>query len=311
MGRMLEALKRTEEPNGKAKPEVGGAAVEAELAIESESQGIAVEIEQAAEESGEQEMPFIEVGGPRKQNEAKPRLETPPPRAATLERRTPQGVALQSCVTPTPPRARVAAELVTFHQPEHAVSQQYSALFDQLATESSDGAAEAVIIAGLEPGAGTTTAVLNLAIAGCSQHHKRIVVVDANLRRPAVAQRLGVTETGGLAQILLGQLALEKAVRTTPIEHLHILTAGSHADAAQTSSDAVRWIVGWLRERFDLVLIDGPVWAKAGALEALIPSVGTAYLVVDAGETAQPAIRAATRDLARLGCRVGGLIVTK
>jgi Mrp family chromosome partitioning ATPase len=298
MGRMLEALKRSEEPISTPEPALA-----------------AVRPQPAQEAPAEEEMPFIEVGGPRQQSESKtrleestPRLELPTPRQASLQVWAPQGVALQSCSQPTLPRPRVAAELIAFHQPEHPVSQQYVALFNQLDGESSDGAAAVLVLTALTAGAGTTTATLNLAISGCKNHAKRICIVDANQRRPAAAARLGVNAAIGLQEVLEGKVALERAMQTTPVEGLQVL-AGGAGESAHANADAVRWVLAWLRQRFDIILVDAPPVDSEDALKALLPAATAVYVVVDTTETNKPEVRALTRNAARLGSRLGGLIV--
>jgi len=291
---MLEALKRTEEIKPLSEPVL-------ELPLH----------EPTKDDAAEETMPFIEVGGPRKQADATPRLEMPSPRAATLRVRSPESVAFKPCLPPAAPRPRVAAELVAFHQPNHAVTQQYAALFDQLAIEPVDEAAPAFLFTSLAPGAGTTTSLLNLAIAGCQKHAKRIVVVDANWVRPAAAARLGVSAASGLCDVLQGKIALQQAIQPTPVKNLHVLPAGAINEPGETIQDAMRWILAWLQQRFDVVLIDAPAWDSGGNLKALLPRATAVYLVVDATETEQAAVRALTREAARQGSRLGGLIVTQ
>jgi Mrp family chromosome partitioning ATPase len=296
MGRMLEALKRTEEPNPISEPV---------LAVAHPGP--------ALEEPAEEEMPFVEVGGPRKSSdkstEMKLRLEVPSPRPAALLVREPQGVALQSCSQPAPVRSRLASEIIAFHQPDHPVSQQYAALFSQIAGDAGDGVAPVLVLTALVAGAGTTTAVLNLAVVGCGKHAKRICLVDANCDKSAATARLGMATNVGLHEVLAGKIALEKAIHATPIEGLDMLSAG--AEAPVGSADAIRWVLAWLQQRYDLILVDGPAWDSADSLRALLPGASAVYLVVDATETDKPQIRAITREAARLGSRLGGLIVAQ
>jgi Mrp family chromosome partitioning ATPase len=71
----------------------------------------------------------------------------------------------------------------------------------------------------------------------------------------------------------------------------------------------VRWVLAWLRQRFDIILVDAPPVDSGNVLQALLPVATAVYVVVDATETEKPEVRALTRDVARLGSRLGGLIV--
>ena len=106
-----------------------------------------------------------------------------------------------------------------------------------------------------------------------------------------------------------GKVALEQAIQKTPIEGLHVLAAGAASETPPSSADALRWVLAWLRQRFDLILVDAPAWDGGEALRAILPAASAVYLVVDATEAGKSEVRALSRDVARLGSRVGGLIV--
>src|SRR5207244_2189893 len=197
MGRMLEALMHLDGHAIPAEPEAAALCPEPE----------------PPSEASEEQMPFVEVGGPRKLAEPKPHLAFPGPRPATLRVQPASNVRLQPCSKSSP---GVAGELIAFHQPDHAVSQQYAALFSQLAPEATDGPAAVLLLTALAPGGGTTTALLNLAVSGCRQHRRRIVVVDANRTRPAAAHRLGLQPKVGWHDVLQGKAALEQVLLETP-----------------------------------------------------------------------------------------------
>jgi Mrp family chromosome partitioning ATPase len=291
MGRMLEALKSNDEAT-------------------SPDDVVLTAVPAATDEEPALEMPFVEVGGPRPAAAARPQLERVAPRAAVLEPTPLRGVTLQPTSTPRPLAGKVAAELIAFHQPEHAVSQQYAALFGQLVAEPATEPAPVLLFTSLAPGAGTTTALLNLAITGAGRHQRRIVVVDANRARPAVAQRLGLAPSAGLTEVVQGKAALEQTVQATIQPELYVLPAGA-GEQDLWSADAVHWALDWLRERFDLIVVDAPPWDTAD-LPSLVPAVDTVYLVLDAAEAAQTQqVRAVTRAIAHMGSRLGGLIVTQ
>src|SRR5947208_4304994 len=136
----------------------------------------------------------------------------------------------------------MAPEVIAYHQPEHEVSKQYRALLGQILTEPADEAGRVLLFTALGPAAGVTTALLNLAVSACAAEARAVVVVDANLRRPGLAARVGLPAAPGLSDLLAGSAALEQAVRATAQERLYVVTAGAApARAAALSVEAVCW----------------------------------------------------------------------
>jgi Mrp family chromosome partitioning ATPase len=204
----------------------------------------------------------------------------------------------------------LAAEVIAYHQPDHAVSQQYRELLGTILDGVGKDCGRALLFTAVTPGAGTTTAVLNLAVCAATDR-RQVVVVDANLQRPALARRLGLAPGPGLQEVLAGTAALEQVVQQTAQEHLFALPAGAGGRVALLGGVAGEWVLRWLRERYDVVLLDGSPWQAEGGLADLAARVDAVYLVLDDDQTNQPAVRAATRGLARLGARLSGLIVTR
>jgi Mrp family chromosome partitioning ATPase len=119
-----------------------------------------------------------------------------------------------------------------------------------------------------------------------------------------------VVPAAALGEVLRGTAALAQALAATPVPELHLLAAAAPGDAAGLLvEDNLRWLAARLRERFDLVLVDGPAW-EGGTNDLVLAALADAvYLVVDAAETDTPAVRQLTRALAQRGSRLGGLIV--
>jgi Mrp family chromosome partitioning ATPase len=305
MGRMLEALKQ------------GSQRLSAVAAAKIPDPPLPAEEGQTEPEEELEEFPFIEVGGgPGKKLEAsaavmatpmaqaKPEKLIPKPKATaaaapTLTQPGPMTVAFE----PWPGQGgqRVAAEIISFHQPEHAVSRQYDALFERVAEGS-----RILLFAGAAPKAGTTTVLLNLAFSGSMRFHKRLAVVETNLVCPALAERLGLAAAPGWAEILAGTVALEKALQPTVHPLLFALTATEKV--GNIPGEALHWVLGWLRERYDLVLVDGPVLEDGQSLLPLSETCDSTFLVLPQNSGAESAC---TPIAARLGLRLRGLIHTQ
>src|SRR5207244_12773075 len=87
---------------------------------------------------------------------------------------------------------QVAPELIALHQPDHPLSQQYRLLQSALLAQLPATRPQVLLFTAAAPEVDTTTVLLNVAIASAQQGKPRVAVIDANLNRPAVAQRLGL-----------------------------------------------------------------------------------------------------------------------
>jgi len=232
-------------------------------------------------------------------------------KALMLTEAKPMGVVFESWPTMLVPSRGIAPEVITFHEPGHAISQQYAALFGKILEGQNGPGTKAIMLSGSKPNVGTTTALLNLAVVAAVQDKRRLALVDAHLMRPTLAHRLGLAVTTGLQEVLAGNAALEPAVLKTPIAGMYLIAARSedNATVGHISAEALAWLLGWLKERFDLVLIDGPGMDEGPEITTLAPVCDGMYLVVPQGETAPPH-RAMANNIGRHGGRLKGLIHT-
>jgi Mrp family chromosome partitioning ATPase len=140
---------------------------------------------------------------------------------------------------------------------------------------------------------------------------RRVIAVDANLRRPGVAVRLGLPESPGLRDVLLGAVTLERFFQPTEQPNLFALTAGTPAGHAWPSfaPDTVRSLLAQLRRRFDLVLVDGPPWDAKPDATILGTACDAVYLVVPAAQAHTPAVDGLLRTIPEQGACLAGYIL--
>ncbi|MFN4260576.1 MAG: CpsD/CapB family tyrosine-protein kinase [Gemmataceae bacterium] len=286
------------------------------------------------EEGGEMDqddIPFIEVGGPR------PIGVTPrgghqgasePPRETEAVVSTPRfqplvhhAAALQSphvklSFRPMPeaaPPARLAPELIVYHLPDHPISRQYHLLKSSLVAHQPAAPAQVLLFTAATPDIGTTTVLLNLALTFAQRDAVRVVVVDANWERPAVAQRLGLAAAPGLYEILTWKATLEQALRETPQPNLSALPAGEPIPETDGRflAEALRCVIRHLRERFDLILLDAPCWHDQPELLALSTVCDAVYLVLRPADADCPPILDLQRQLPQRGVPLKGLVLTQ
>lgn len=275
-----------------------------------------------------EDVPFIEVGGPNKKVELSPGLlkhpaqRTPQPPHLQIEK---IGLALTPTqvvqLAPTKPMGvvfepwpgaattSIHAEIIAYHQPDHPTAKQYAALFDAMTASINITTSKTVLMLGLKANVGTTTVLANLGVIASLQRSLRVVLIDANTRRPGIAQKFGLSAAVGLAEVADGALAIEQALVPTCAVNLHLLPAGISTKSRPTArNEAMQWVTAWLRERFDLLLIDGLALDDAAELMIPLAFADGAYLVLPHGESS--ASKGAAQAVHRLGGRLSGLVHT-
>jgi Mrp family chromosome partitioning ATPase len=261
---------------------------------------------------GEDEVPFIEVGGPNKKIELSPSLvvkhppqpKVQPPHVAGAQLTETQPMAVAFAPWPSTPAPRaIAPDAIAYHQPEHPVSKEYAALCELIVPKGAPAGARVLLLSGARPRVGTTTVLLNLAVTAARGGARRVALFEADSAHPALAARLGQQATAGVHDVLAGNLALEQAILATPLTSLSLLPAGK--PSGPLTGEALAWLIGWMRSRFDLILIDGPPLAETAALAPLAALCDGIYLVLPQGEVPE------VLSIPRLGGRLRGLIHTR
>ena len=134
---------------------------------------------------------------------------------------------------------------------------------------------------------GKSTVAANIALA-LAQKHRNVVLLDADMRRPAI-HKLFSTDTGALdlAAVLTGQISAEQATVTEPKTGLKILCCEKTPPRAYdlVSSEAMRELINKLKAENDFVIIDTPPMAVASDAEAIASYADTSILTVRQGVT--------------------------
>jgi capsular exopolysaccharide synthesis family protein len=181
--------------------------------------------------------------------------------------------------------ARPAAVATAFRDsPSSAVTESFRQLRAPLAKRMEQAGHRTLLVIPGMPGSGGTSVVCNLAI-GNAFAEKRVLVIDANFRRPGVHKVFALAEGPGLGDVLAGAADLESAIQATAIPNLSVLAAGTAANRALPERLATETAARLLREageRFDLVLVDAPPAIVSGDGVALSNRCDAVMLVARA-----------------------------
>ena len=159
-------------------------------------------------------------------------------------------------------------------------------------------------------GEGKTTICLGLGIAIAQDlPDRRVVIVETDLWRPVLAKDFGIESTPGLVDCLLDRQPTAAALRSTSLDNLSLLVAGSAVTSGQRLLRSARMpqIIEELRRTHDVVILDTPATLVHSEVALLARMIEDVIFVVRTGVT--PARELATA-LGRLqGARVRGVVV--
>jgi capsular exopolysaccharide synthesis family protein len=168
-----------------------------------------------------------------------------------------------------------------------------------------------LVITSPRPEDGKTTVASNLAVS-LAQAARRILLVDANLRRPAIHRIFAVANNGkGLSNILIDQATLEECRHRTDLPNLDVLTTGPLPPnpAELLNGDAFRKLLEEATSKYDQVIFDAPPVLLASDALILATLVDGAVLVCRARENSRGIAQRALTLLARVNAHVFGAIL--
>jgi capsular exopolysaccharide synthesis family protein len=189
--------------------------------------------------------------------------------------------------------------LVAALAPQSLAAEQYRSLRTRIKQAENGRAVRAIVITSPNKGDGKSLTAANLALTMAQEFQQRVLLIDADLRRPAVHNLFGMPAGPGLADVLMGALELSQALIKVEHHHLTLLPAGSvpHHPAELLGSAAMRRVLDSLRARYDRILIDLPPVAPLADLHIVAPMADGLLMIVRAGVTPRPAIERALSGL--------------
>jgi capsular exopolysaccharide synthesis family protein len=134
------------------------------------------------------------------------------------------------------------------------------------------------------PAEGKSTTTANLAVT-YAQAGKRVLVIDADLRKPTLHHTFGLTNRWGLTSVMVGQAPLEQAIQDTNVENLWCLTSGPLPPnpSEMLASNKMTALIENLKKEFDIILFDTPPVIAVTDAQIVASKCDGVVLVIDYG----------------------------
>nr|WP_307990885.1 CpsD/CapB family tyrosine-protein kinase [uncultured Niameybacter sp.] len=167
-----------------------------------------------------------------------------------------------------------------------------------------------VVVTSSFPGEGKSTTCINLAIT-FAQTGSKVLVIDADLRKPTVHRKLEVNSQYGLAHLLGNFCKVEDTITSSKYENLDVILAGHLPPnpAELLASDAMKNILDTLSESYDYIFLDTPPLNVVTDATVLSSIVSGTIVVVRQGETHHKDVQDALSKLEFANAKILGLIL--
>jgi capsular exopolysaccharide synthesis family protein len=201
--------------------------------------------------------------------------------------------------------------LVTYARPKSEAAEAYRALRTSILLSSFGAPPKVILVTSASPQEGKTTISANSALV-LAQRGSRVLLIDADLRRPGIDKLFGLRSRGGLSTLISGVDKIEDVVVPfTQVPNLWILPAGpippqpvELLGSTVMKDHITRW-----RNEFDHIIIDTPPCLSVTDAVVLSPEADRVILVARSGKTSKPALRRACDLLLQVNARVMGIVL--
>lgn len=173
-----------------------------------------------------------------------------------------------------------------------------------------DHSVRSILVTSPGPGEGKTTTALNLA-AALAETGPSVLLVDADLRKPTVADRVRVTGSLGLTDLLTGRVRPDEVIQTSGIRNVDVLASGPIPPnpAELLGSSSAERVFGELSKSYSFIIVDSPPMLPVTDAVVLSRLVNGILIVVRSCETRLPALASVADELRAVGASALGAVV--
>lgn len=202
--------------------------------------------------------------------------------------------------------------LIVHTNPKSPVAESYRVLRTNIQFASVDKPVKIITVTSSSPGEGKTTTIANLAIT-FAQSGSRVLVIDADLRKPRIHKVFYLSNVTGMTTVLAQRIDYNSCITQTTIDNLFVLSAGPIPPnpSELLASNAMKNLMGELRNEFDIILIDAPPIGVVTDAAILSTVVDGTILVAGSGSVEIEAAQRAKDLLEKVNANVLGVVLNK
>jgi capsular exopolysaccharide synthesis family protein len=202
--------------------------------------------------------------------------------------------------------------LITELNPKSPISEGYRMLRTNIEFSTINQKLQIIMVTSSKPSEGKSTTCANMAVA-FAQANKKVLLIDADLRKPSQHHIFGKSNRSGLTTALLNQLELRDIIQFTNTENLSIIQAGPTPPnpSELLSSDPMALLLKRAREQFDVIIVDTPPIMSVTDAQIVATQSDGVVLVIDSGKVKKEVVLKAKASLDHVKARLIGVVLNK
>lgn len=200
---------------------------------------------------------------------------------------------------------------ITSMNPKSPISEQYRTIRTTIEFKMIDQGIKSFLVTSSEASAGKSTTIANLAIT-FAQQGKKVLLIDADLRKPTVNLTFKVQNRVGLTNVLMNQSSITDAQQRTRVsENLTIISSGPIPPnpSELLGSIAMKRLIESVTEFFDVILIDTPPLSLVTDAQVLSNYVGGVVIVAQANQTKKDGLLKTKKLLNQVQANILGVVL--
>lgn len=206
----------------------------------------------------------------------------------------------------------IERHLITLTNPKSPIAEQYRTIRTNLQFTALGAELKTIVVTSASPGEGKSTTASNLAIV-YAQLGKRVLLMDCDMRKPTIHQTFQLMGTQGLSTVLAKRSSVERAIQTSQVPKLHVLSAGPIPPnpSELLASPMMRQLLNDVKDLYDLVILDAPPLMQVADSRLLASEADGTILVVSCDNSNRDLVLQAKEQLVLSGANVLGLVMNR
>jgi succinoglycan biosynthesis transport protein ExoP len=203
-------------------------------------------------------------------------------------------------------------ELATSDFPKSMLSEAYRSIRTSILLSSSGNPPKTIAVSSPNPGEGKTTTVMNTAIV-LAQTGARVIIIDADMRKPRIHKVFGKENGVGLSSFLSGNAELEAVVQKSKIPDLYYIPSGPIPPNPSELLGSVLFkkMIEGLGSRFHYLIIDSPPLLAFSDSVIISTNVDGVVMVVIGGKTPRETLKRSKEVLLQVDARILGVVINR